>query len=41
MRELLYERGYNAKKQETLQDATKEEQEAWIKKRDQLFSLDK
>ena len=41
MKELLFERGYNAKKQETLTDAPKEAQDAWIKKRDELFKLDK
>ncbi len=41
MREMLYERGYNAKKHETLMEATKEQQDKWMKERDDLFMKDK
>ena len=40
MKQNLFEHGYNAKKEETLRDATKEEQEGWVAKKAELVNKD-
>ena len=37
LREQIYEKGYNPKTEETLREATKEQQEAWFAQKSQLL----